>query len=184
VTVRLGTERAGALFSADRTYRYALWRQLEDGLFATQGGTALFVGLNPSTATHDKSDPTCTREIDFAQRWGYARYAKVNVFGWMSTDPLGLLKPSDPAGPDNLAAIAAEAKGAALIVVCWGDGKGGKVKSLIAHQAAVVQRTLAQAYEPVECNVRCFGVTQAGNPKHPLYLARVSELVAWRLAHG
>jgi len=184
MTLFLGDELKGALFSVDMRYRYALWRQLDDNLFATHGGTALFVGLNPSTADHAKSDPTCTREMDFAQRWGYSRYVKVNVFGWRSTDPLGLLDAKDPVGQDNLAVILTEAQRAALIVVCWGDGKGGKLRSLIAQHAVNAQRALAAGWDSIHCQCRCFGLTKTGNPKHPLYLPKVSELVTWRLAHG
>lgn len=177
VVVR-GDDRTGACFDRSEAYRYVLWRELERPLLGDGLGTVLFVGLNPSTADEQKSDPTCTREMDFAERWGFDRYVKCNMFGYRSTDPLGLAKVADPLGPDNLTLLSRMATRASLIVVCWGDGKGGKVKGLIAQASAPTQLALGARV------VKCFGVTQAGNPKHPLYLARTSELVDWRLARG
>lgn len=191
MTVYKGNEKKGAIFSKDGLHRYLLWRQLEPGLFGEPQGSVLFVGLNPSTADHEKSDPTCTREVDFASRWGFHRYVKANLFGFRSTDPLGLAHAKDPVGPQNLTTILDQAHTASLIVLCWGDGKGGKVKQLIQTESLALQAELCRVLTRVAglldeapTPVRCFGVTQNGNPKHPLYLPKVSELTDWRLAHG
>ena len=42
-----------ALFSKDRIYRYALWRTWDESK-----PKVLFVGLNPSTASHSNDDQT------------------------------------------------------------------------------------------------------------------------------
>lgn len=191
MTLYKGNEKSGAIFSKDETHRYLLWRQTAPGLFGEAQGTVLFIGLNPSTADHAKSDPTCTREVDFATRWGFNRYVKANLFGWRSTAPLGLAYAKDPTGPCNVTTILDQARTASLIVLCWGDGKGSKVKQLIQTESLVLQEHLwrvltrvAGILHEAPTPVRCFGVTQNGNPKHPLYLPKVSELADWRLAHA
>lgn len=78
-----------ACFSPCRTYRYSLTR--------TWGGAytlppLVAIGLNPSTADEKENDPTITREIDFAQRWGHSGLLKVNLFAYRSTDPDALWK--------------------------------------------------------------------------------------------
>ncbi len=179
-----GDDRCGAGFSQDERYRYVLWRALSSSLFEPSPGPVLFIGLNPSTADHQKSDPTCTREMDFARRWGHDFYLKCNLFGFRSTDPLGLARVADPAGKDNLATIQAYARKATRIVLCWGDGKGSNLRTTIAKQSLIVQAALRFTLGHSETTVHCLGTTTAGNPRHPLYLKKTTELSPWRLAHG
>ena len=47
----------GAIFSADRVYRYALWRRWS--FFGDR--RLVFVGLNPGTADENVDDPTIRR---------------------------------------------------------------------------------------------------------------------------
>ena len=47
-----------------RRWRTLLWRRWSDG------PTANFIMLNPSTADETKLDPTCTRAQRYAERWG------------------------------------------------------------------------------------------------------------------
>lgn len=179
-----GDDRSGASFSLDEQHRYALWRALETPLFEPSQGPVLFIGLNPSTADHQKSDPTCTREMDFARRWGHDLYLKCNLFGFRSTDPLGLLKAADPVGKDNLVVLQGQARRATRVVLCWGDGKGSAFRTSIAKQSLVVQAALRFTLGNSETTVHCFGATSTGNPRHPLYLKKTTELSFWRLAHG
>ena len=52
----------GATFSADRRYRYRLWRHW------SCGPVLLVIGLNPSTADETRNDATIRRCIGYAKR--------------------------------------------------------------------------------------------------------------------
>lgn len=104
-------------------------------------------------------DPTLTRCVTFARRWGASHMEVVNAFGLRSTDPKGLKQTDDPVGPGNDRAIVRAAKRADLVVVGWGT------HASIADRHHSVLRLLEPVCEPV-----CFAVTKGGFPKHPLYL--------------
>ena len=60
------------IFSPCRTWRYTLervWAPPEGYRGARE--VAAFIGLNPSTADEVKNDPTVTRCINYARRWGF-----------------------------------------------------------------------------------------------------------------
>src|SRR5579859_5937119 len=106
----LESMRAGATFSACRTYRYRLWRSWEP-----RGSRCVFVGLNPSTADESTDDATIRKCVGFAKRWGFGAIEVVNLFayaGVRSTDPRSLLGVSDPVGPDNDGTMDAALRGA------------------------------------------------------------------------
>ena len=86
----------GAIFSDGRVYRYTLVREWDAAkpLF-------VFIGLNPSTADETQDDPTIRRVIRFAKRAGCGRLLMLNIFGFRSTDPQGMLDAFDPVGPLN-----------------------------------------------------------------------------------
>ena len=54
-----------AVLSEDRKYRYLLSRNWDD-----TKPTALFIGLNPSTADEKEDDPTINKCISYAKSWG------------------------------------------------------------------------------------------------------------------
>lgn len=140
-----------AEFSPCEKYRYTLSRTWNESK-----GTVVFCGLNPSTATHDKDDPTIARCINFAKSWGFGRYVMLNMFGFRSTDPKGLDAVDDPNGPDNDYWIRHEVAKADLVIVAWGANK---------HTAARAKAVLEMIPQPF-----CLGTTKRGSPRHPLYV--------------
>ena len=96
-----------AIFSDDRVYRYVLRRRIPIPVRVTGARKPLAIcGLNPSVANEEKNDPTITREIDFAQRWGCTDLIKVNAYGYVSTDPKAMFRRKkkdhfDIVGPEN-----------------------------------------------------------------------------------
>lgn len=144
---------AGAEFSRCRRYRYRLWRVWGP----PDGRRVCWVMLNPSTADERKLDPTCTRCAKYSQRWGYDGMVVANIFAQRSTDPRALYGASDPIGPENDRAILQASSGADLVVAAWGNhgqlhGRGAQVLELLGP------------------DVVCLGLTQPGQPLHPLYL--------------
>lgn len=147
-----GLPPGGALFDPTRRYRYRLWRRWADG------GLAVFVMLNPSTADAERDDPTIRRCAGFARAWGFGGMTVVNLFALRATDPARLHRARDPVGRDNDRHIAAAAAGGDLVVVAWGVHGG-----LRERDRAVLD--LLAASRP-----RCLGLTRGGHPRHPLYL--------------
>lgn len=141
------------LFSPDRTYRYALWREWIGG-----EGYAMFIGLNPSTADETRDDPTIRRCIGFAKAWGYAGLCMTNLFAYRATKPADMKAATDPVGPDNDKHLVMLAEHADVVVAAW--GANGTHKGRDEDVLALI---------PV---LHCLALTKDGHPGHPLYLPK------------
>jgi hypothetical protein len=146
-------EAFGAVFSADRKYRYALWRTWDPGL-----ARVLFVGLNPSTADACSDDPTLRRCIGFARDWGYGGILVGNLFGRCATRPAELRTVADPVGEDNAAWLERLAREAARLIACWGN------------HGAFMDRD--RHFSAGRGALYCLRLNRNGSPAHPLYLRR------------
>lgn len=164
-------------------YRYRL----------TRGAGKLMpvVMLNPSTADAVVDDPTIRRLLGFAVRGvrfytGHIQHGSrfylsekfdgvdvVNLYGLRATNPAALKAEPSPYGPDNDAHLGAfcDHYAGRPIIVAWGThAKSEAVKRFMRHAGS--------------SRLWCFGLTQAGHPRHPLYLpyARPLEPYAERRA--
>ena len=151
---------SSATFSPCRTYRYSLTR-----IWDADAPVCAFVLLNPSTADETANDPTITRCIGFARRWGFGSLLAVNIFALRSTDPKGLRRIDDPVGPGNDRAIRRVIKSADLVVAAWGGhgkylDRGRRVLTMLPDDAV------------------CLGINRDGAPKHPLYIPGDTEPIA------
>ena len=130
----------------------------------------LFCCLNPSTADALVDDPTIRRCIGFAKGWGFNAMEMVNVFALRSTDPKVLKQDLDPVGPDNrihIEAAAGRARDGGRIVAAWGGSLGTLRWRWFSEVVTILSR---------HSELWCLGKTQAGAPKHPLYLASDTSL--------
>ena len=143
----------GAELSEDRAYRYKLWR-----IWQPEIPPMLFVMLNPSTADENDDDPTVKRCVNYASREGYGGLLIGNLFAYRATFPSRLLKAVDPVGPRNDQALAELQEAAGTTIAAWG-GMGD-----IFGRAQEVCKLLGP--------MRCLGVTQGGQPKHPVRLRK------------
>lgn len=139
----------------------------------TQSGAAaraiLFVGLNPSVAGADVSDPTCHREYMFARDWGYTRYLKANVMDWRATSPTDI--PRDPAlarSAANIPTLVRLAHEAETLVMA-----SGNIRAEFAGIAAETLDVLRRSGKPL----MCLGKNKSGAAKHPLYIRKDAELI-------
>ena len=124
----------------------------------------LFILLNPSTADEYHDDPTNKRCITFAKKWGFGSLVFCNLFAFRTPYPKELFKASEPVGKENDDWIKTEANKAETIVVAWGNhgiylNRTEEVKKLITGKI-----------------LNCFGITNTGQPKHPLYLSGDTKL--------
>jgi hypothetical protein len=143
-----------AVFSDDEAYRYVLARG------DVSAKTVNWILLNPSTATEDVNDPTITRCIKYAERWGYEGVYITNIFALRATDPKELYKVIDPQGLFNDSYIRWCAGLSELVVAGWGthgrlNERGGEVARLL--------RSMRKRPKALK-------TTKAGHPAHPLYL--------------
>ena len=155
----------GATFSDDRVYRYLLWR-----IWDRSRLPVAFIGLNPSTADEVKNDPTVTRCIRYAERWGAGGLLMLNIFGFRSTDPKLLYLHLEPIGSGNDEAIRSVMHQASQVIcACGTHGKlldrWKSVHSLLQNEADLIRQS--GATPPPICSL---GTNQDGTPKHPLYL--------------
>ncbi len=161
--VALKTGKLGAaLFSADGIYRYRLTYR-----WALGGRLALFGMQNPSTADANKSDRTVTRCIGFAKRLRCNALVVVNMAAGIATKPADLLKLKDPVGPYNLTAIMEAAAGAHFAIAAWG-ALSPRLQVLFEDSVRMFKRLRG---------VQCLGLTQKGDPRHPLYLSSKARLI-------
>lgn len=141
---------SGAAISRCGIYRYALWRRW------SEAPPVLFVMLNPSTADASQDDPTIRRCISFAQRWGHGGILVGNLFALRSPDPRQLRTASDPIGPQNERWLRRLSQQSAVVVGAWGNHG-----TLLNRGEAVAARFPGML---------CLGLTQQGQPRHPLYV--------------
>lgn len=152
------------IFSADRAYRYALWREWD--LFDPR--YVMFVGLNPSTATETIDDPTVRRMIRYAKDWGYGALCVGNAFAFRATDPAVMKAQENPVGPENDYWLRMHAMEADMVIAGWG-ARGG-----FRNRQAQILQVLA------DIPLYCLGTTKEHYPRHPLYLPKMCTPVPWK----
>lgn len=140
-----------ARFSRCKAYRYSLEREWDGGT-----GHVVFIGLNPSTADHQRDDPTIRRCVRFARDWGFSSMEIVNLFAFRATLPSDLKQAADPIGKYNNRWIKKAFQRADLTVACWGND------GVYQNRAEKVIRKLP--------GLHCIDMNQSLQPAHPLYL--------------
>lgn len=160
-----GDAASTAVYSPCERYRYLLTR-----VWDPAGEKALFVMLNPSTATEFQNDPTVERCERRARALGFGAFRVTNIFAFRATDPRVMRAEADPVGPGNDAAIRESAEAWADRIVCaWGThgahlGRGAAVEALL-------RGTGRQLFT--------LGLSKDGHPKHPLYIGYDQQPELW-----
>ena len=150
-----------AMFSKDLRYRHALSRVFPEFEEEAPVSICQFIMLNPSTADHDVSDPTVTRCIQYARRWGHTGLLVTNLFGLRATDPRELYKADDPFGEGNTNFVLAAARQPEVkrVVCAWGTH--GALKNAGPDMIELLWQYGVAPY--------CLKETKNGHPVHPLY---------------
>lgn len=163
-----GDAASTAIYSDCERYRYLLTRVWDD-----TGRRALFVMLNPSTATEIQNDPTVERCERRARALGFGAFRVTNIFAWRDTDPKLMRAAEDPIGPENDAALVSSAtdwiRPGDQIICAWGAhgdhlDRGNTVKTLLRNTG-----------KPLFT----LGLTKSGHPKHPLYIGYDQQPSVW-----
>ena len=165
----------GATFSRCSRYRYDLTRWIRPYQFP--GETVTFIMLNPSMADAYQEDPTVRRCLGFATNWGYEYVRVLNIFALRSTDPKALKVVADPVGEHNDLYIEEAAEDDGVIVIAWGTH--GAIED--EHGVPRGDRVRNMLMDRRHDNVWQLGPsTQAGHPRHPLYLKGDTPLIRCR----
>lgn len=158
-----------AVISKDRTYRYWLERDLPWSFYVGEGVApetmCAFVMLNPSTADAELDDPTIRRCRHFATALCASKLVVANLYAYRATQPKALRGAADPVGPDNDRYLL-DALRAQHVIVAWG---AHAEPERVEHFRALAGTT----------PLWCLGTTQAGAPRHPLYVPNATELQPW-----
>lgn len=159
-----GDAQSTAVYSDCENYRYSLTR-----IWDPEGRKAAFVMLNPSTATEVQNDPTVERCERRARALGFGAFTVTNIFAWRDTDPKKMRKAIDPVGRENDNAIREACEWADQIVAAWGTHgahleRGQHVENLLRASGLSVYH---------------LGLSKAGHPKHPLYIAYAQQPELW-----
>ena len=160
-----GDAPSTAVYSDCEAYRYSLTR-----VWDPAGRRVLFVMLNPSTATEVQNDPTVERCERRARALGFGAFRVTNIFAFRETDPRLLRRAAEPVGPDNDAALLEGAAWADQVIAGWGAhgehlDRGRAVEALLRGAGAPLFH---------------LGLTKAGHPRHPLYIAYAQQPEPWR----
>jgi hypothetical protein len=159
-----GDAASSAVYSPCLQFRYLLTREWAQG-----GRRALFVMLNPSTATEAQNDPTVERCERRARALGFGAFRVCNIFAFRATDPRVMRAAPDPVGPLNDASIADSVAWADQVICAWGThgahlGRGAQVEALLRDTGAALWH---------------LGLTKDGHPKHPLYIGYDRQPQVW-----
>jgi hypothetical protein len=154
-----------ALYSDCERYRSALTRTWDE-----TGKRLTFIMLNPSTATEVQNDPTVERCERRARTLGFGAFRVTNIFAWRDTDPRNMRAASDPIGPENDQTLLEACTWADQIVAAWGThgahrGRGPEVATLLRNHGHASHH---------------LGLSKAGHPKHPLYIAYSERPRPWQ----
>jgi hypothetical protein len=162
-----GDAPSTAVYSDCERYRYSLTR-----IWDTSGKRVHFLMLNPSTATEVQNDPTVERCERRARALGFGSFTVTNIFAWRDTDPRNMKAAADPIGPANDSAILEASRAADQIIAAWGThgahlSRGAAVKALLKDLSKPLYH---------------LGLSKAGHPKHPLYIAYIEQPKLWEIS--
>ena len=163
-THQKGDAHSTAIYSDCEKYRYSLTR-----IWQPEGKKVFFVMLNPSTATEVQNDPTVERCERRARTLGFGSFRVANIFAWRDTDPRKMRAAVDPVGPANDATIAQGCVWADQTICAWGTH--GEHLNRGAQVEILMRGTNQPLYQ--------LGISKAGHPKHPLYIAYAVQPELW-----
>lgn len=133
-------------------------------VLGTKGNNTLIVfGINPSTATAEKSDPTIARMDTYLKKYGYDSFKMLNIYPLRATKPDTLpMMPDIEIHKQNIKEIKAALDNASAVLCAWGNliFKRQYLKDYFENIAEIICNLQIPTY--------CLGMTKSGNPRHPL----------------
>ena len=137
---------------------------------------AVWIMLNPSTASTDRDDPTARRVTDFSRSFGCDGWIGVNLYPFISSNPAAMWSWAnwEAHGPAwdvrddliaNLATIERVARASTLRMVAFGAAP-------VVRDEVWVEQCLEAFSQPSDIDaderLYCLGTNTTGQPLHPL----------------
>lgn len=150
-------------------YRWMLGRA-----FDRPGNTALWIGVNPSTADERQDDQSIRKLYGFGERIGVSKWLVGNLFAYRATNVGELRRVDDPIGWRCDEFLRGMIQQADLIIAGWGriDKVPQPLRYRVNRVAALV-RTQGK-------DLWCWGTCQDGSPRHPLMVPYAQQLEVWK----
>jgi len=136
-------------------YRYWLTRKWDN-----EKPLAGFIGINPSTADEQESDPTLSKCQSIAYKFGFGGVILVNLFAVRDKKPSIVDNQSNPVGPNNEKYLQRFADEVDCAIAAWGNAEA-EYPERVQQVKDIVNRDLWAIY-----------LTEEGYPKH---LSRYSK---------
>ena len=136
-------------------YRYWLTRKWDN-----ERPLAGFIGINPSTADEQDSDPTLSKCQSIAYKFGFGGVILVNLFAVRDQEPSIVNTRSDPVGPNNKEYLQRFAEEIDCAIAAWGNAE------------AEYPERVQQVKETINRDLWAVYLTEKGYPKH---LSRYSK---------
>lgn len=161
-------------------------------------GTMVFIMLNPSTADAEQDDPTIRRCLGFMRRERLTGLVVVNLFTGRATKPVDLWRLDDPVGPDADDALDRALKSVenpetlkqffpdrapGHVVCAWSAVPSGAPEWFREMHRDRVETVLDRAFKK-DRPIWALGLTDAGAPRHPLYLRGDAPLIPFIRGHS
>jgi hypothetical protein len=145
--------------SSDKKYRWWLFR-----CWAAHLPLIIWIMMNPSTADHQKNDPTILKIIRYSKKWGYGAVLVLNIYAFRSSRPENLPRVmKDAVGKTNdwwIRTIFRFAVRKKIPVICaWGvkhKERGAQIR-VVADEAGL--------------QLMCLELALNAEPKHPRFLS-------------
>ncbi len=156
-----------AIISTCGKFRYRLERDVQmDGL------TFAYFGINPSTADASIDDATVRKWTGFTKINGGRRFLVGNISAYRATDvrDLKTVLISPQQHGENTAHLSRIVDEADVLIPCWGNRSKAPIH--MHNDFDAVLAMLHASGKPVWH----FGLTVAGDPKHPLMLGYSTPL--------
>ena len=157
-----------AELSLNGLYRWGLSRTVN-----RQGKTAMWIGINPSTADAELDDHSIRKLYGFGDLLGVRTWLVGNLCAFRATDVRELAKVEDPVGSSCDHYLARMIERADLIIAGW--GKVDKLPRRLYGRPDEVLRLVRAAGK----EMMCWGVNSDGSPRHPLMLSYETQLEPW-----
>jgi serine/threonine protein phosphatase 1 len=141
----------------------------------------VFFGINPSTATAGRDDPTIRRIKTFAERYNHGSWIMLNIYPKIESHPNNLPVNMDKAiHKRNIDHIKKYIDDDSIIVAAWGDAIANKRHPYLK----ICLREIVNEIDGINKKWYSIGeLTKKGNPWHPLWVSLDSELKKFDIGH-
>ncbi len=155
----------GTLLSPDNKYQYALWR-----IWNAEKPLVFFITLNPTLKEENSDSATILKCVELGNKLGFGGVIIGHLFAFRCDDPNEFINTDDPIGPENDACIERFVKQAKTVIAAWG------MRGTFMERHDAIMRKIS--------NLHCFGITENGQPVHPLAVTEKAELKGIKVDRG